>query len=275
MILAHTYETGGGEADASLTINSYRDAGLTQSRLPDLLCGLFGAEVDFVLVGGRGQRAAGRLVHELPQALGVVSHRAVVIPKRRAVGGRRGLRAACGDSTVFIRGATGIKLTPDAVETRYRGGCGGSSPLRCEGTSPGFSGPPCSPPCSRASSTLKGTCDISLSNWSLPPVRCCWGRGRYRGTGCSLAPEKRREVGDPLFYRHFQGDTGIVHPLDEADRGSGHTFPKATDWEKGVPALFGVDGLLREGLYPGTQLGENLGLVPAAREGLKLSTLWP
>lgn len=39
--------------------------------------------------------------------------------------------------------------------------------------------------------------------------------------------------------------------------------------------LFGVDGLLREGLYPGTQLGENLGLVLAVREGLKLSTLWP
>lgn len=55
----------------------------------------------------------------------------------------------------------------------------------------------------------------------------------------------------------------------------GCTFPKATEGEKGPPALLGVDGLLRGGLYPGTQLGENLGLVVAGREGLKLSTLWP
>jgi hypothetical protein len=34
-----------------------------------------------------------------------------------------------------------------------------------------------------------------------------------------------------------------------------------------------VDGLLNRGLYPGTQLGENLGLVLAGLEGLKLSTL--
>lgn len=53
------------------------------------------------------------------------------------------------------------------------------------------------------------------------------------------------------------------------------TFPKATEGEKGPPALFGVGGLLRGGLYPGTQLGENLGLVVADREGLKLSTLCP
>lgn len=53
------------------------------------------------------------------------------------------------------------------------------------------------------------------------------------------------------------------------------TFAKATDGEKDVPALLGVEGLPRGGLYPGTQLGENLGLVVAAREGLKLRTLWP
>lgn len=54
-----------------------------------------------------------------------------------------------------------------------------------------------------------------------------------------------------------------------------NTFPKATVGENGAPALFGVEGLLRGGLYPGTQLGENLGLAVAGREGLKLSTLCP
>lgn len=36
-----------------------------------------------------------------------------------------------------------------------------------------------------------------------------------------------------------------------------------------------MDGLPSGGLYPGTQLGENLGLVVAGLEGLKLRTLWP
>lgn len=36
-----------------------------------------------------------------------------------------------------------------------------------------------------------------------------------------------------------------------------------------------MDGLLRGGLYPGTQLGENLGLAVDGREGLKLNTLCP
>lgn len=53
------------------------------------------------------------------------------------------------------------------------------------------------------------------------------------------------------------------------------TFPKDTEGEKGPPALFVGDGLLSVGLYTGTQLGENLGLLEAVREGLKLSTLWP
>ena len=38
----------------------------------------------------------------------------------------------------------------------------------------------------------------------------------------------------------------------------------------------GLDGLLSGlGVYPVTQLGENLGLAVAERDGLKLSTFWP
>lgn len=52
------------------------------------------------------------------------------------------------------------------------------------------------------------------------------------------------------------------------------TLPKATEGEKGPP-LAGEEGLLKGGLYPGTQLGENFGLVLGGRAGLKLRTFCP
>lgn len=52
------------------------------------------------------------------------------------------------------------------------------------------------------------------------------------------------------------------------------TLPYARDGEKGLP-LPGVEGLLKGGLYPDTQLGENFGLVLGGRAGLKLSTFCP
>ena len=61
----------------------------------DLLGSLLGAQVRVVLVGGRRLRADGGLVLELPQALGVVAHRAVVVPEGGAVGGGHGLRTPC------------------------------------------------------------------------------------------------------------------------------------------------------------------------------------
>lgn len=60
-----------------------------------------------------------------------------------------------------------------------------------------------------------------------------------------------------------------------APKNEGHTFPKGTAGENCAPVLFGVDGLLRGGLYPCTQLGENLGLAVDGLEGLKLNTLCP
>lgn len=46
-----------------------------------LLSGLFGSQLSFVFVGRRSLWATGRLVLKLPQALSVVTHRAVVIPE--------------------------------------------------------------------------------------------------------------------------------------------------------------------------------------------------
>lgn len=57
----------------------------------DLFCSLLGAKVCFILVSRGGLRAACRLVQELPQALSVVSHGAVVVPKCWTVVRRYGL----------------------------------------------------------------------------------------------------------------------------------------------------------------------------------------
>lgn len=51
-----------------------------------------------------------------------------------------------------------------------------------------------------------------------------------------------------------------------------HTLPKAMEGEKVPPA---EEGLLKDGLYPETQLGENLGLVLEGLAGLKLRTFCP
>ena len=62
---------------------------------PHLLSRLLGTQVGLVLVGGGGLGPAGQLVLELAQALGVVSHRAVVVPEGGAVRWRRRLWASC------------------------------------------------------------------------------------------------------------------------------------------------------------------------------------
>lgn len=135
-------------------------------------------------------------------------------------------------------------------------------------------------------------CDIELSSWSLLLVQCYWGRERNQGRDCSSAPEKGGKcalqlliLSDRKSYSRNSSITLIHHTTSvlavhlsstqTVSNGYGHTFPKATEGEKGAPALLGVDGLVRGGLYPETQLGENLGLVVAGLEGLKLSTLWP
>lgn len=68
----------------------------------DLLCSLLGAQICLILVGRRGQRAAGRLVQELLQALGVISHWAVVVPKCWAVARRHRLWTSCSEHQVIL-----------------------------------------------------------------------------------------------------------------------------------------------------------------------------
>lgn len=92
---------------------------------------------------------------------------------------------------------------------------------------------------------------------------------------CSSAPETRRIVNGKEMELYSQPYSVFFFSHVFMSLLVKSTFPKDTEGEKGPPALFVGDGLLSVGLYPGTQLGENLGLLEAVREGLKLSTLWP
>lgn len=104
VILAHTYSTKTGREKDIISRKIYILLRFYMSHFimaqqqktikcwrTDLLCSLFGAQISLILVGRWRLRAAGWLVQEFPQALGIISHWAVVVPKCWTVARRRRL----------------------------------------------------------------------------------------------------------------------------------------------------------------------------------------